>query len=184
MIISLSQPKKPDKAITMKHLRVFFFALLLLASPLLQGNIIVSSSHFIDPDPDLHALAKRILFCSWTLSLFFFLIWNSCVVYQFFLSCQSIELRSIWFGYLEILLCFCHSSSLLIYWLTRCFFLYVLIFFSKWNLTWCFALLIKKSIFQMLIGDRISSCNIFMLDNNTEVLLELYWNEFLLFIGF
>lgn len=106
VIISLSQPKKPDKAITMKHLRVFFFALLLLASPLLQGNITVSSSHFIDPDPDLHALAKRILFCSWTLSLFFFLIWNSCVVYQFFLSCQSIELRSIWFGYLEILLIF------------------------------------------------------------------------------
>jgi hypothetical protein len=58
----------------MKHLRVFFFALLLLASPLLQGNITVSSSHFLDPDPDpdLHALAKRILFCSWTLSVFFF----------------------------------------------------------------------------------------------------------------
>ena len=36
----------------------------------------------------------------------------------------------------------------------------------------------------MLIGDRISSCNIFMLDNNTEVLLELYWKEFLLFFGF
>jgi len=48
----------------MKHLRVFFFAFLLLASPLLQGNITVSSSHFLDPDPDLHALAKRILFCS------------------------------------------------------------------------------------------------------------------------
>lgn len=72
VIISLSQPKKPDKEITMKHLRVFFFALLLLASPLLQGNITVSSSHFLDPDPDLHALAKRILFCSWTLSVFFF----------------------------------------------------------------------------------------------------------------
>jgi hypothetical protein len=180
----------------MKHLRVFFFALLLLASPLLQGNITVSSSHFLDPDPDLHALAKRILFCSWTLSLFFFsyLKFLCRLSILFIVSMDWIEIDLIWlFGdfvdiwmvmLARILLCLCYSSSLLIYWLTSCFFLYVLICFWKWNLTWCFALLIKKSIFQMLIGDRISSCNIFMLDNNTEVLLELYWNEFLLFFGF
>ena len=153
MIISLSQPKKPDKAMTMKHLRVFLFALLLLASPLLQGNITVSSYHFLDPDPDLHALAKRILFCSWTPSLFFYpyLKFLCRLSVLFIVSIDWIEIDLIWlFGdfvdismvmLARILLCFCHSSSLLIYWLIWYFFFvcFNLLFKVTFDLMFCFA---------------------------------------------
>ncbi|KAI5577450.1 hypothetical protein POPTR_009G129800v4 [Populus trichocarpa] len=65
----------------MENLRFFFFALLLLVSPLLQGNLTFSSSQFLDPEPHTHA--KLLLVFLWSVcefTLFFHFIclkWNS-----------------------------------------------------------------------------------------------------------